>query len=240
MWWLAPQLTQLCGVPAPSSQLPVAHQPSAQTAKAGPWAAGECVRHHTSGCASGTFDHASARRFSRMCRWDARSTLRVRPTRLQLALAAMEECSFKAKLRSHILVRTPHPPRPVRSPRRCVRANPVFSRQPRGTADDIRTPQAARTGWWPVLPTATLTGCAELRTGSRVQGCRPTAGLCMRGTCTQRWLVPTPPPGGCSGQRACPHAQLGIPETAHGPTLEYHHSLANGSSTHSLTHWLVR
>jgi hypothetical protein len=24
------------------------------------------------------------------------------------------------------------------------------------------------------------------------------------------------------GQRACPHAQLGIPETAHGPTLEYH------------------
>jgi hypothetical protein len=30
------------------------------------------------------------------------------------------------------------------------------------------------------------------------------------------------PPGGCSGQRACQHAQLGIPETAHGPTLGYH------------------
>jgi hypothetical protein len=33
----------------------------------------------------------------------------------------------------------------------------------------------------------------------------------------------TPPPGGSSGQRAYPHAQLGIPETAHGPTLEHHH-----------------
>jgi exonuclease VII large subunit len=43
-----------------------------------------------------------------------------------------------------------------------------------------------------------------------------------------------PHPGGCSGQRACPHAQLGIPETAHGPTLEYH-QLPYGSSTHSLT-----
>jgi hypothetical protein len=32
----------------------------------------------------------------------------------------------------------------------------------------------------------------------------------------------------------CPHAELGIPETAHGPTLEYH-QLPHGSSTHSLT-----
>jgi hypothetical protein len=39
---------------------------------------------------------------------------------------------------------------------------------------------------------------------------------------------------GCPGQRACPHAQLGIPETAHGPTLEYH-QLAHGRSTRSLT-----
>jgi hypothetical protein len=49
-------------------------------------------------------------------------------------------------------------------------------------------------------------------------------------------------PGGCSGQRACPHAQLGIPETAHGPPLE-HHQLPHGSSTHSLTHtlsWVYR
>ena len=30
----------------------------------------------------------------------------------------------------------------------------------------------------------------------------------------------TPSPGGCSGQRACQHAELGIPEMAHGPTLE--------------------
>jgi hypothetical protein len=37
------------------------------------------------------------------------------------------------------------------------------------------------------------------------------------------------------GQRACQHAQLGIPETAHGPSLE-HHQLPNGSITHSLTH----
>jgi hypothetical protein len=44
----------------------------------------------------------------------------------------------------------------------------------------------------------------------------------------------TPSPGGCSGQRACQHAQLGIPETAHGPTLEYR-QLPHGSSTHSLT-----
>jgi hypothetical protein len=43
-----------------------------------------------------------------------------------------------------------------------------------------------------------------------------------------------PPPRGCAGQRACQHAQLGIPETAHGPTLEYH-QLPHGSSTHSLT-----
>ena len=34
------------------------------------------------------------------------------------------------------------------------------------------------------------------------------------------------------GQRACQHAQLGIPETAHGPTLEYH-ELPHGSATHS-------
>jgi hypothetical protein len=47
--------------------------------------------------------------------------------------------------------------------------------------------------------------------------------------------VSTPSPGGCSGQRACSHAQLGIPETAHGPTLKYH-KLPHGSSTHSLTH----
>ena len=40
-----------------------------------------------------------------------------------------------------------------------------------------------------------------------------------------------PPRGGCSGQRACQHAQLGIPETAHGPTLEYRH-LSHGCSTH--------
>jgi hypothetical protein len=41
-----------------------------------------------------------------------------------------------------------------------------------------------------------------------------------------RWLT---------GQRACPHAQLGIPETTHGPTLEYR-QLPHGSSlTHSLT-----
>jgi hypothetical protein len=40
--------------------------------------------------------------------------------------------------------------------------------------------------------------------------------------------------GGCSGQRACQHAQLGIPETAHGPTLECHQQ-RYGSSTHSLT-----
>jgi hypothetical protein len=39
-------------------------------------------------------------------------------------------------------------------------------------------------------------------------------------------------PGGCSGQRACPHAQLGIPETAHGPTLE-HQQLPQ--ELHSLT-----
>jgi hypothetical protein len=44
----------------------------------------------------------------------------------------------------------------------------------------------------------------------------------------------TPSPGECSGQRACQHAQLGIPETAHGPTLE-HHQLPHGSSTHALT-----
>jgi hypothetical protein len=44
----------------------------------------------------------------------------------------------------------------------------------------------------------------------------------------------TPSPGGCSGQRACPHAQLGIPETAHGLTLEYH-QLPHGRSTHSLS-----
>jgi hypothetical protein len=42
------------------------------------------------------------------------------------------------------------------------------------------------------------------------------------------------PSGGCSGQRACPHAQLGIPETAHGPTLE-HQQLPHNNSTHS--HW---
>jgi hypothetical protein len=40
-----------------------------------------------------------------------------------------------------------------------------------------------------------------------------------------------PPPGGCSGQRACQHAQLGIPETAYVPTLEYH-QLPHGCSTH--------
>jgi hypothetical protein len=43
-------------------------------------------------------------------------------------------------------------------------------------------------------------------------------------------------PGGCSGQRMCPHAQLGIPKTAHGPPLEYH-------QLHSLTHtpsWVYR
>ena len=44
----------------------------------------------------------------------------------------------------------------------------------------------------------------------------------------------TPSPEGCSGQRACTHAQLGISETAHGPTLEYR-QLLHGSSTHSLT-----
>jgi hypothetical protein len=38
----------------------------------------------------------------------------------------------------------------------------------------------------------------------------------------------TPPPGGCSGQPACPHAQLGIPETAVTSCL-------TSSSTHSLT-----
>jgi hypothetical protein len=38
------------------------------------------------------------------------------------------------------------------------------------------------------------------------------------------------PPGACSG-----HAQLGIPETAHGPTLEYR-QLPQYSSTHALTH----
>jgi hypothetical protein len=32
----------------------------------------------------------------------------------------------------------------------------------------------------------------------------------------------------------CPHAQLGIPETAHGPTLE-HRQLPHGSCSHSLT-----
>ena len=42
----------------------------------------------------------------------------------------------------------------------------------------------------------------------------------------------TPSPEGCSGQRACTHAQLGISETAHGPTLEYR-QLLHGSSTHS-------
>ena len=42
----------------------------------------------------------------------------------------------------------------------------------------------------------------------------------------------TPSPGGCSGQRACTHAQLGTSETAHGPTLEYR-QLLHGSSTHS-------
>jgi hypothetical protein len=41
----------------------------------------------------------------------------------------------------------------------------------------------------------------------------------------------TPSPGGCSGQRACTHAQLGVSETAHGPTLEYR-QLLHGSSTH--------
>ena len=39
---------------------------------------------------------------------------------------------------------------------------------------------------------------------------------------------------GCSGQQACQHAQLGIPETAQGSTLEYR-QLPYGSSTHSLT-----
>ena len=43
----------------------------------------------------------------------------------------------------------------------------------------------------------------------------------------------TPSPEGCSGQRACTHAQLGISETAHGPTLEYR-QLPHSSSTHSL------
>jgi predicted lipid-binding transport protein (Tim44 family) len=45
----------------------------------------------------------------------------------------------------------------------------------------------------------------------------------------------TPSPGGCSGQRACTHAQLGISETAHGPTLEYRqllHSLTAAPLTH--------
>jgi hypothetical protein len=41
-------------------------------------------------------------------------------------------------------------------------------------------------------------------------------------------------PGGCSGQRACSHAQLGISGTAHGPPLEYR-QLLHGSSTHSHT-----
>ena len=52
----------------------------------------------------------------------------------------------------------------------------------------------------------------------------------------------TPSPGGCSGQQACPHAQLGITETAHGPPLE-HHQLLHGRSTYSLTHtpsWVYR
>jgi hypothetical protein len=38
------------------------------------------------------------------------------------------------------------------------------------------------------------------------------------------------------------HAQLGIPETAHGPALDYH-QLPHGSSTHALTHtpsWVYR
>ena len=39
------------------------------------------------------------------------------------------------------------------------------------------------------------------------------------------------PPGGCSGQRTCQHAQLGMPETAHGPSPEYR-QLPHGSSTH--------
>jgi hypothetical protein len=41
---------------------------------------------------------------------------------------------------------------------------------------------------------------------------------------THAVYCPCPPPKttilGCSGQRAYPHAQLGLPETAHGPTLE--------------------
>jgi hypothetical protein len=52
----------------------------------------------------------------------------------------------------------------------------------------------------------------------------------------------TPSPGGCSGQRACQHAQLGVPETAHGPTLEYH-QLHSSRPLHSLTHtpsWVYR
>ena len=58
-------------------------------------------------------------------------------------------------------------------------------------------------------------------------------------------ILPSPNPGSPrshrsltsdrgAGQRAWPHAQLGIPETTHGPTLEYH-QLPHGSSTHSLT-----
>jgi hypothetical protein len=46
----------------------------------------------------------------------------------------------------------------------------------------------------------------------------------------------TPSPGGCSGQRACTRAQLGISETAHGPTLEYR-QLLHSSSTHITHGW---
>jgi hypothetical protein len=44
------------------------------------------------------------------------------------------------------------------------------------------------------------------------------------------------PRGGRSGQRACPHAQLGTPETAHGPTLESTSCLTVAPLTHSPTH----
>ena len=45
----------------------------------------------------------------------------------------------------------------------------------------------------------------------------------------------TPSPGGCSGQRVCQHAQLGIPETSSRADSGIPPAVPHGSSTHSLT-----
>jgi hypothetical protein len=45
----------------------------------------------------------------------------------------------------------------------------------------------------------------------------------------------TPSPGGCSGQRACQHAQLGIPETSSRADSGTPAAVPHGSSTRSLT-----